>query len=162
MIYLVPTKPRRALAQPRSATTVADLASDGNEASAQPAHSYRGRKPASERASQAAKGSSKKTDTRPELMLSRALWSAGLRYRKNPSDLPGKLDVVFLGAKLAVFCDGDFWHGRDWEARQEKLTRGHNAEYWLAKIERSIQRDAEVTARSERPAGRSSASGSPT
>lgn len=139
----MPTKPRRVPAEPPPAPAIADLASDGNEI---PAHSYRGRKPASERASHAAKGSSKKTDTKPELLLRRALWSAGLRYRKNPPGLPGKPDVVFPGARLAVFCDGDFWHGRNWEARQAKLTRGHNAEYWLAKIGRNMQRDAEVTA----------------
>lgn len=141
-MHLVPRKPI-GVAGPRPPTEAAD---DASEASARPAHSYLGRKPASEHASQAAKGSSKKTDTKPELILRRALWSAGLRYRKNPPNLPGKPDVVFLGAKLAVFCDGDFWHGRNWEARQEKLSRGHNAEYWLAKIGRNMKRDAEVTA----------------
>lgn len=132
--------------KPRPATADADLAGEADDLSARPAHSYLGRKPASERASQAAKGSSKKTDTKPELRLRRALWSAGLRYRKNLPGLPGKPDVVFPGSKLAVFCDGDFWHGRNWEARQERLSRGHNAEYWLAKIGRNMQRDAEVTA----------------
>lgn len=107
---------------------------------------YVGRKPASEKASRAARGSSKKTDTRPELLLRRALWSAGLRYRKNAAALLGKPDVVFPGAKVAVFCDGDFWHGRNWSARREKLSKGHNADYWLAKIERNMQRDANVTA----------------
>jgi len=142
----VPRKPHGASTEPRPTAADANLASKASEASVRPAHSYIGRKPASERASQAAKGSSKKTDTKPELLLRRALWSAGLRYRKTPPALPGKPDVVFPGAKLAVFCDGDFWHGRNWEARQEKLSRGHNAEYWLAKIGRNMQRDAEVTA----------------
>ena len=138
----MPRKPRSDPAEPPP-TADADIA---NEPTVRPAHSYLGRKPASDRASRSAKGSSKKTDTKPELLLRRALWSAGLRYRKNPPALPGKPDVVFLGAKLAVFCDGDFWHGRNWEARQEKLSRGHNAEYWLAKIGRNMKRDAEVTA----------------
>jgi DNA mismatch endonuclease (patch repair protein) len=142
----VPRKLRKAPAEPRSPIAGAHVASEANEASIRPAHSYLGRKPASARASRSAKGSSKKTDTKPELILRRALWAAGLRYRKNPPALPGKPDVVFLGAKLAVFCDGDFWHGRNWEARQEKLSRGHNAEYWLAKIGRNMTRDAEVTA----------------
>lgn len=142
-IHSVPRKPHGVPSKQRGAAADADLA---NQVSARPAHSYLGRKPASERASQAAKGSSKKTDTKPELLLRQALWSAGLRYRKNPADLPGKPDVVFPRAKLAVFCDGDFWHGRNWEARRAKLSLGHNAEYWLAKIERNMQRDAEVTA----------------
>ncbi len=139
-------KPRSAPAEPHPPTRDAGVASEADEPPARPAHSYLGRKPASTRASQAAKGSSRKTDTKPELILRRALWSAGLRYRKNPPALPGKPDVVFPGAKLALFCDGDFWHGRNWEARQEKLARGHNAEYWLAKIGRNMKRDAEVTA----------------
>jgi DNA mismatch endonuclease (patch repair protein) len=138
----VATKSHGSHATSRSTTAGAHLA---DEPPATRPHSYLGRKPASERASQAAKGSSKKTGTKPELILRRALWSAGLRYRKNPAGLPGKPDVVFPGAKLAVFCDGDFWHGRNWSARQEKLSRGHNAEYWLAKIGRNMQRDADVT-----------------
>jgi DNA mismatch endonuclease (patch repair protein) len=44
-----------------------------------------------------------------------------------------------------VFVDGDFWHGRDWEARQEKLRRGNNPGYWVAKIQRNIERDRQNT-----------------
>lgn len=146
-ITVVPRrKPHGVPAEPSPPTAEANLVSEAHRPAARPAHSYLGRKPASERASQAAKGSSKKSGTKPELLLRRALWSAGLRYRKNPLTLPGKPDVVFPGAKLAVFCDGDFWHGRDWEARHAKLSQGHNAEYWLAKIGRNMQRDAEVSA----------------
>src|SRR6478672_1465494 len=86
--------------------------------------SYKGLRPASPRASAAARGSSKKADTRCELMLRRSLWVAGCRYRKNVPELPGRPDIVFPGAKVAVFCDGDFWHGRDWETRRQKLSRG--------------------------------------
>jgi len=65
----------------------------------------------------------------------------GLRYRKNVKTLPGKPDIVFKGKKVAIFCDGDFWHGRDWEKKKEKLKKGENASYWIAKIERNIERD---------------------
>jgi DNA mismatch endonuclease (patch repair protein) len=105
--------------------------------------SYRGLRPASAKATAAARGSSRKTDTGCEVTLRRALWAAGCRYRKNVRTLPGRPDVVFLGAKVAVFCDGDFWHGRDWKSRQQKLRRGTNADYWLAKIQRNMERDRE-------------------
>jgi DNA mismatch endonuclease, patch repair protein len=95
----------------------------------------------------AARGSSKKTNTRCELALRQALWAAGCRYRKNVSDLPGRPDILFLGARIAVFCDGDFWHGRDWEARRQKLGRGTNSAYWLAKIHGNIERDQRNTRR---------------
>jgi len=78
-------------------------------------------------------------------MLRRELWRLGLRYRANDRALPGRPDVVFTKAKVAVFCDGDFWHGREWEARRAKLERGWNAEYWMAKIGRNIERDQHTT-----------------
>jgi len=65
----------------------------------------------------------------------------GLRYRKNVKTMPGKPDIVFPGARLAIFCDGDFWHGRDWQILQVKLGRGANADYWIAKIGSNIERD---------------------
>ena len=102
---------------------------------------YRGLKPASSRASNAARGSSKKSDTRCELLLRRALWKRGLRYRVDMRDLPGRPDIVFTKARVVVFCDGDFWHGRDWEERRRKLKRGHNAPYWVKKISGNIERD---------------------
>lgn len=107
--------------------------------------SYKGRKPASARASAAARGSSRKTDTKCELRLRHALWAAGCRYRKDVSTLPGRPDIVFPKARLVIFCDGDFWHGRDWESRQQKLSRGTNSDYWLAKIQRNIERDRQNT-----------------
>jgi len=114
-----------------------------------PRPTYKGLRPASTRATAAARGSSKKTDTHCEVILRRTLWAAGYRYRKNVPELPGRPDVVFLGAKVAVFCDGDFWHGRDWESRKQKLSRGTNAAYWLAKIQRNIERDQQNTRRLE-------------
>lgn len=56
------------------------------------------------------------------------LYSSGLRYRCNVAYLPGKPDIVFARARIAIFCDGDFWHGRDLEERVKKLARGHNAD----------------------------------
>lgn len=117
------------------------------ETPATPRPSYKGLRPASARASSAARGSSKKTDTRCEVTLRRALWAAGCRYRKNVRELPGCPDVVFPGVRLAVFCDGDFWHGRDWETRRQKLGRGTNSDYWLAKIQRNMERDRQNTLR---------------
>jgi len=103
--------------------------------------SYSMLRPASARASAAARGASKKTDTKCEVALRRVLWASGYRFRKNFRQLPGRPDIVFAKAKLAVFCDGDFWHGRDWEARAQKLSHGTNASYWLAKIRRNMERD---------------------
>jgi DNA mismatch endonuclease (patch repair protein) len=50
-------------------------------------------------------------------------------------------DLVFVGARVAVFVDGDFWHGKHWKKRKERLSRGHNSDYWIAKIECNISRD---------------------
>ncbi len=109
------------------------------------APSYRGLHPTSDRASAAARGSSRKTDTKHERLLRSELWRAGCRFRKNVKHLPGTPDIVFSRVKLAVFCDGDFWHGRDWEARKAKLERGSNPEYWIQKIGRNMERDGEIT-----------------
>jgi DNA mismatch endonuclease (patch repair protein) len=107
--------------------------------------SYKGLKPASEAASRV-KSRNRRQDTLHELLLRRHLWHLGLRFRKNVTTLPGKPDIVFPAARVAIFCDGDFWHGRDWQSRQEKLSRGTNASYWLAKIASNIERDVRNTA----------------
>jgi DNA mismatch endonuclease, patch repair protein len=83
--------------------------------------------------------------TRAEVLLRCALWAKGLRYRLHAKELPGKPDIVFRRQHLAVFVDGDFWHGRDWEKRREKLAKGSNADYWLAKIGYNIERDRKST-----------------
>jgi len=88
---------------------------------------------------------SRSRDTKPELLLRKELWRRGLRYRLHRSDLPGKPDVVFRQARVVVFCDGDFWHGRRWEQRREKLARGANALYWTAKIAANVVRDRRNT-----------------
>lgn len=64
-----------------------------------------------------------------------------MRYRKNVRALPGKPDIVFFGARIAVFCDGDFWHGRHWQRLSRKLRTGTNASYWIAKIKANRNRD---------------------
>jgi len=106
-----------------------------------PVPSFVGLRPASEAASRA-KRANRKLDTKPEILLRRALWAVGLRYRKYVSGVPGNPDVVFRASRVVVFCDGDFWHGRDWPLLQEQLRRRHNADYWIAKIGRNRERDA--------------------
>jgi DNA mismatch endonuclease (patch repair protein) len=103
--------------------------------------SYSGLTAASDRASAAARAASAKRDTKPELQLRRARWARGLRYRVDVRDLPGRPDVVFPRARVAVFCDGDFWHGRGFLQRLAKLKTGHNGRYWVAKIRANVLRD---------------------
>lgn len=103
---------------------------------------YDGLAPASADASKAARGSSRKRDTRCELALRAALRVRGLRnYRIDVQKLPGRPDLVFTRARVVVFCDGDFWHGRDLANRLRQLTSGHNAPYWVAKIQGNVERD---------------------
>ena len=103
---------------------------------------YDGLVPASIQATRAARGSSAKRNTKPELLLRQALREMGLRgYRIDVSDLPGRPDVVFRHAQVAIFCDGDFWHGKDLEQRLAKLSGGHNAPYWVKKIGGNVARD---------------------
>ena len=86
----------------------------------------------------------KQKDTEPELLLRRKLWSSGFRYRKNYTKLPGKPDIVFISKKVAVFCDGDYWHGHNWAVRgysslEQELSR--YSDFWREKILRNIARD---------------------
>ena len=89
----------------------------------------------------------KNKDSQIELLLRKELWSRGLRYRKNVNRIYGKPDIVFIGKKVAVFCDSEFWHGYNWEERKKDF-KSHQ-EFWIPKIERNMERDAEVTARLE-------------
>lgn len=84
----------------------------------------------------------KNKDSKIELLLRKELWSRGLRYRKNSSKVFGHPDIVFIGKKIAVFCDSEFWHGYDWETRKTDIKS--RQEFWIPKIERNIQRDQEV------------------
>ena len=85
----------------------------------------------------------KSNDTKIEVILRKALWARGYRYRKNYKELPGKPDIVLTKYKIAVFCDGEFFHGKDWEILKQRLEKGKNPDYWVKKIERNIQRDEE-------------------
>lgn len=80
-------------------------------------------------------------NTRAELLLRRELWKRGLRYRLHDATLPGKPDLIFRSARVVVFVNGDFWHGRLWKARRARLALGSNADYWIPKIEANIARD---------------------
>lgn len=82
-------------------------------------------------------------DTTIELRLRKALWKHGVRYRKNYKKLIGKPDIVITKYKIAVFCDSDYWHGYDWENRNQRIKS--NRDYWVPKIERNMKRDREVT-----------------
>jgi len=74
-----------------------------------------------------------------EAALANALWHVGIRYRKNFKELPGSPDIAITKYKIAIFVDGEFWHGENWEDRKEKLKS--NREYWIEKIEENIARD---------------------
>src|SRR5438045_4883790 len=81
-------------------------------------------------------------DTSIEISLRKALWRTGLRYRVHYRRLPGSPDVAFPKARVAVFCDSSFWHGRNWpELRERLFTR---REYWIARIEKNMARDRAV------------------
>jgi len=79
------------------------------------------------------------TNTKIEVAFRKALWRNGIRYRKNYKVLPGKPDIAITKHKIAIFCDGEFWHGKDWHLVREKLLT--RREYWIQKIERTIDRD---------------------
>lgn len=86
-------------------------------------------------------------DSKIEVLLRKGLWARGLRYQKNSKKVLGHPDMVFIGKKVAVFCDSEFWHGYDWSNQKEKIKS--RREFWIPKIERNIQRDTEVTERLE-------------
>lgn len=82
-------------------------------------------------------------DTSIEVALRKALWSKGYRYRKNYKKLPGRPDIALTEYKIAIFCDSEFFHGKDWEVLKPRLEKGKNSDYWIPKIERNIERDKE-------------------
>jgi len=93
------------------------------------------------------------THTAPEIVFRKALWARGLRYRLHASHLPGRPDVVISPRRVAIFIDGDFWHGHQWRRRrltaledQFANSQRHQREYWLRKIRRTMQRDSDATA----------------
>ena len=82
-------------------------------------------------------------DTSIEVTLRKALWKKGYRYRKNYRNLPGRPDIALTKYKIAIFCDSEFFHGKDWEALKKKLENGKNPDYWIPKIRRNMERDRE-------------------
>ena len=84
-------------------------------------------------------------DTSIEVRLRKALWHKGIRYRKNMKGLPGTPDIAITKWKIAVFCDGSFWHGKNFGSR----IIGTHPKYWEAKIRRNMERDMEVNKKLE-------------
>ena len=82
------------------------------------------------------------SNTKAEILLAKALFSKGYRYRKNNKSVFGTPDLTFKKIKLAIFVDGEFWHGKDWENRKNNIET--NKEYWIKKIENNIKRDIKV------------------
>lgn len=82
-------------------------------------------------------------NTSIEICLRKALWNSGIRYRKNVNKLPGKPDIVIAKYNLAIFCDSEFWHSKDWNITKNKIKS--NTSYWYNKIESNIARDKKIT-----------------
>lgn len=83
----------------------------------------------------------KSKNTSIEQILGKAMWSAGLRYRKQCKDIYGRPDFCFRNKKLVIFCDSDFWHGKKFLEGEKFKT---NTDFWESKIKRNIERDKEV------------------
>lgn len=83
-------------------------------------------------------------DTKPEIMLRKALWHRGLRYRKNYRKLPGAPDIALTRQKIAIFVDGDFWHARHHRDNPGEQIDSHK-DFWKKKLTRNVERDREVT-----------------
>ena len=86
----------------------------------------------------------KANDTKIEVLLRKALWNKGYRYRQNYKARPGKPDIVLTKYKIAIFCDGEFFHGKDWEVLKPRLEKSNNSDFWISKISRNMERDAEI------------------
>lgn len=86
----------------------------------------------------------KSKDTSIEVKLRKALWNKGYRYRKNYKQLPGKPDIVLTKYKLVIFCDSEFFHGKDWEQLKIQLQKGKNSEFWINKISKNRERDEKI------------------
>lgn len=83
-------------------------------------------------------------NTEIECILRSALWKRGYRYRKNYTMIPGKPDIALTKYKIAIFCDGEFFHGKDWAEQKERIEKSNNSDYWIKKIENNIIRDEDV------------------
>ncbi len=89
----------------------------------------------------------KSKDTKIEVILRKALWKKGIRYRKNYDRIPGCPDIVITKYKIAIFCDGEFFHGKDWEVLRPRLEKSNNSEFWISKISRNRERDNDINKR---------------
>ena len=89
----------------------------------------------------------KAKDTSIEVKLRKTLWNKGYRYRKNYGGLPGKPDIALTKYKIAIFCDSEFFHGKDWEVLKPRLEKSNNSQYWISKISRNRERDDEINKR---------------
>ena len=87
---------------------------------------------------QAVKSSGSKIET----VLARAMWTTGYRYRKQVKTVFGKPDFIFKKHKIAIFCDSEFWHGKNWDFKKHEIKSNQN--FWHKKIEGNIERDKEV------------------
>lgn len=86
----------------------------------------------------------KNKDTKIEIILRKALWNKGYRYRKNYKKLPGKPDIALTKYRIAIFCDSEFFHGKDWETLKARLRKSNNSDFWVNKIQSNIERDNKV------------------
>lgn len=86
----------------------------------------------------------KSKDTKIEILLRKALWHRGIRYRKNYTALPGKPDIVITKYKIAIFCDSEFFHGKDWEVLKPQLEKGNYSNFWVGKISKNLERDKRI------------------
>jgi DNA mismatch endonuclease (patch repair protein) len=80
-------------------------------------------------------------DTKIEVILRKALWHEGIRYRKNYKKLPGTPDIAITKYKIAIFCDGEFFHGYNWDEQKPRILKGEHGQFWVDKIERNMERD---------------------
>lgn len=83
-------------------------------------------------------------DTKIEVLLRKALYEKGIKYRKNFDKLPGKPDIVLCKYKIAIFCDSEFFHGKDWEVLKSRLEKSSNSEFWISKISKNREHDEKV------------------
>jgi DNA mismatch endonuclease (patch repair protein) len=81
-------------------------------------------------------------NSKPEMVLRRALWANGIRFRLHDTSLPGRPDIVIKKYKLAIFVDGEFWHGFEWKDNRDRIKS--NRLFWINKIEHNMRRDEEA------------------
>ena len=81
-------------------------------------------------------------NSKPEVMLRKTLWAKNYRFRLHDSRMPGRPDILIKKYRLAIFIDGEFWHGQDWKVNRERIKS--NRDFWIPKIERNMQKDERV------------------